>query len=136
MQDLHLSKNFWLSEFTKRQTAVRRKIDNIPNDIVVRNLKILCVDFLQPLRDRVDCPIVISSGYRSKLLNKFVGGSVNSRHILGCAVDFTIPGMTLRQVVNLIKKEMQYDQLILEFNSWIHVSYSKVGNRNHFLTIE
>lgn len=135
MNDIQLSKNFWLSEFTHSQSAIRQCVNNAPCVSTVKNLKALCINLLQPLRDELGCPIIISSGYRSPQLNKIIGGANNSQHVRGQAVDFTVPNMTLVAVIEMIQKNFPFDQLILEFGSWIHVSYCSEYNRKQVLTI-
>ncbi|MEN9626857.1 MAG: hypothetical protein RJA10_83 [Pseudomonadota bacterium] len=86
-----LSTNFALAEFTESQTASRRGIDNVPDAVTQRHLKRLA-DTLEVVRTLLgNVPIRISSGYRSPALNKAVGGSKNSAHMKGLAVDFTAP---------------------------------------------
>ena len=75
MNDIQLSKNFMLSEFTRSETARRRKINNDAPESVIENLRNLCQNVLQPLRDYVGEPITISSGYRCALVNSYVGST-------------------------------------------------------------
>jgi hypothetical protein len=119
-----LSKDFTLEEFTISQSAERLGYDNTPDEFECFNLCELCNEVLQPLRDLVRLPVIISSGYRSLEANAAVGGSHNSQHMEGQAADFTIPGMSLEKVFNTIFKNLPYDQLIFEFGKWIHVSYN------------
>ena len=53
MNDIQLSENFMLSEFTASETARRRKINNDAPESVIENLRNLCQNVLQPLRDYV-----------------------------------------------------------------------------------
>ena len=76
MIDIQLSKNFMLSEFTRSETARRRKINNDAPEPVIENLRNLCQNVLQPLRDYVGEPITISSGYRCALVNSYVGSTI------------------------------------------------------------
>lgn len=133
---LQLSKDFYLGEFLISQTASRFNIPNIPNQKQIDNLKALCTKILQPLRDHYGRPIIISSGYRSLILNKRIGGATNSSHTFGEAADFTIPGISNKQVWDYIAANFNYDQVILEFygsgnSGWVHVSYSngRIANR-------
>lgn len=125
----NLTKNFTLSELVVSQTASRRGLDNSPNELVKKNLKLLAEKVLQPVRDNFNKPVVISSGYRSLAVNRAVGGSSKSQHMTGQAADFIIPGIDNYEVANWIKNNLKYDQLILEFyqggnSGWVHVGYS------------
>lgn len=137
---MQLSKNFTLSELIISQEGMRRGLDNTPTPEVIINLTNLVKNVLQPLRDLVGKPIVISSGYRSPLVNSAVGGAKNSEHMTGCAADFTIPGKTNKETAQLIMNNLIFNQLILEFYKednpyygWVHCSYSALGNRKEVL---
>lgn len=130
---MKLSKNFILDEFTVSQEAARSGIKNKPNATQIESLRLLCENVLQPLRDRVKRPIVVSSGFRSVTINRRIGGSATSQHCKGQAADFTIPGMSIADTVSLIKKMgLPVDQCIDEFSSWVHVSYGP-RHRKQFL---
>lgn len=145
---MQLSKNFHLSELIKSQTASRYGIPNYPNSTQTENLRIVCEKVLQPTRDYFDRPLIVSSGYRSPLLNARIGGSKNSQHCFGQAADFEIPGLPNKQVAQWIKDNLSYDQLILEFydgknpnSGWIHCSFvdrnrkqSMIFNGKHYST--
>lgn len=121
-----LSPHFTLAELTLSQTAERLGLDNTPPPEVMEALRRTCLG-LEAVRVRLGgAPILISSGYRSPAVNQAVGGSPNSQHTRGEAVDFTAPGFGgPRQVVDaLADSEVPYDQLILEFGRWVHISFS------------
>lgn len=129
---MQLTKNFTLNEMTYSSTAEANNIDNRPSVAVVENLKRLCVNVLQPLREHYNCPVIISSGYRCVELNKKVGGARNSQHLLGEAADFIIPSKNLKDVFEWLRLNLEYDQLLYEYNSrcrWIHVSFHSGLNR-------
>ena len=75
----YLSKNFTLEELVYSDTAKRYGLNNTPTPQVIANLKNLCVNVLQPLRDYLGKPIRVTSGYRSPEVNKRVGGAVDSQ---------------------------------------------------------
>ena len=126
--------NFTISELCKSDIAKQKGIRNIPNLAELDNMLNLIVYCLQPIRERINKPMIISSGYRSYALNKEVGGVYNSQHTKGQAVDFTVPGMTIAEVINIIRNSgIEYDQLINEYNRWVHISYSKGCNRKQIL---
>ena len=127
---MKLTKNFWLQEFTKSNTATRLGIDNTPDAEVIDNLKNLCENVLQPVRDHFEEVVSVSSGYRSKALNKAVGGSITSDHVKGFAADFEIYGIDNYKVAKYIQDNLEFDQLILEYyvdgninSGWLHCSY-------------
>lgn len=133
---MNLSKNFTLDEMTLSQTAERKGIKNIPPPNVVKALIHTC-NQLEKVRDLLKAPILVSSGYRSPLLNKDVGGSSTSQHVLGQAVDFVAPKFgTPREIVEAIKNSnIVFDQLILEFDRWVHISFKETNNRKQVLAI-
>jgi len=119
-----LTEHFTLEELFLSQTATRRGLDNTPPPEVVKNLKALCVNVLEPLRQLTGQPIVINSGYRSPTLNKLVKGAKNSQHVLGEAVDIICPALGQKKLFDLLRKSgLPFDQVIDEFGSWVHVSY-------------
>jgi zinc D-Ala-D-Ala carboxypeptidase len=137
---MELSKSFTLNELTKSQEATRLGIDNTPSEEHIENLKILCENILQPIRDFYGMPVSISSGYRSAALCEAVGSSSKSQHTKGQAADFEIFGITNKDLADWITTNLDYDQCILEFwnpnepnSGWVHCSYNSAGNRKQYL---
>ena len=137
---MNLSKNFTLAELTKSETAIRRGIDNTPNDEALNNLKTLCNMVLQKVRNSHGV-VVVTSGYRSPELNKAIGGSTTSDHCKGLAVDFEVPGLDNKQLALWIQDNLTFKQLILEFytegepnSGWVHCSFEEGNNKNQVLT--
>lgn len=137
---MKLSKNFSLNELTHSSTANYNKVDNTPGRLELENLKKLCHDILQPIRDKWGDSIFVNSGYRNPILNRLVGGSTTSQHILGQAVDITVGSKSSNKklfdlIVGMIeRKEITVGQLISEKDySWIHISlpYKKVNQVLH-----
>ena len=129
---MQLSKNFNLSEFTKSDTAQRLKLNNTPNPSQAENLRRLCIHVLQPLREHFNKPVKITSGFRSPAVNRAVGGATNSQHSKGEAADFVIDGVPNTRAIDYIRNNLNFDQLILYKNGWIHVSYCQGNNRKQF----
>lgn len=128
---MNLTENFTLNELVYSATAEKNKIDNRPSVQVIANLKSLCENVLQPLRNALGCPIVITSGFRCAVLNKKVGGQSNSQHLMGQAADLIVPRKDLKDVFNYIKSHLNYDQLLYEYSKtdkWIHVSFRNDGH--------
>jgi hypothetical protein len=123
---MKLSPNFSLEELTFSQVASRRGMDNTPPDKVKDNLERLAF-FLEQVRKVFNKPFLISSGYRSREVNESVGGSKTSQHCEGCAADFNVKGMSPNAVVRaIVDANIPYDQVILEFDSWVHISVPTV----------
>lgn len=138
---MQLSKHFKLSEFTKSQTAARLGIDNTPPEEVIPKLTFLCSQILEPLREKIDKPIIVTSGYRCVELSKAIGSSENSQHTKGEAVDIEALGMSTLNLAEMIINHFDFDQCILEcytpgdMNSgWVHVSLTSGENRKEVLT--
>ena len=141
-----LTKNFCLDELTRSATAIRYGICNEPPVEVISNLQNLCQEVLQPLRDHLGVPVVITSGYRCRLLNRLVGGVPNSQHIAGEAADIIVPGAgskvdlpLMREAFAWIGKNCVFDQLIWEQGKggsvWIHVSCKRRLGENRRLKV-
>jgi zinc D-Ala-D-Ala carboxypeptidase len=138
---MQLSKHFKLSEFTKSQTAARMGIDNTPPEEVIPKLTFLCSQILEPLREKIDKPIIVTSGYRCVELSKAIGSSENSQHCKGEAVDIEALGMSTLNLAEMIINHFDFDQCILEcytpgdMNSgWVHASLTSGENRKEVLT--
>ena len=140
--DMQLSEHFNLKEFTKSETAIRKRIDNTPNSAHATNLKAVCEKILEPVRNHFGKPVRINSGYRGPALNAAVGGSSKSQHCNGEAVDFEIDGLPNPDLAKWVSENCEFDQIILEFydpkegpnSGWVHASYSAGKNRKQKLT--
>ena len=130
-----------MAEFVRSATAQKLGIDNSldtsakADQTIVRNLKALSENILEPLRNYACQPIVISSGYRCPALNKAVGGSKMSQHLTGEACDIHIPSISQGRLwLEWIMDNTSFDQLIWERNKggthWIHVSYKADPTKN------
>lgn len=133
----NLSKNFTLQEFIYSDTARKYKINNIPSIEIQRNIGLLCNKLLQPLRDYLNLPIKITSGYRSPELNKKVGGSSTSQHTRGQAVDIVVKGLSIKELAKkVLDSNLVFDQMIEEYSgntTWLHLSYNSKLNRKQYL---
>lgn len=150
IQNQMLSPHFSLKELTDSQTAVRYGIANVPSEQEIENLRRLCQGTLEPLREALQLPVVITSGFRTKALNdKLAHSSERSQHMQGCAADFYISSAgskvqgeeapsrrellikAFREI--LTNPKIDFDQIIL-YPSFIHVSYvSYKANRRGIL---
>tara|TARA_R100000664_G_C2759058_1_gene148424 strand:- start:5340 stop:5807 length:468 start_codon:yes stop_codon:yes gene_type:complete len=141
---MKLSDNFSLCELTKSQTAERLGIDNFPDQEQIENLKNLCENILQPVRNYFKQPVIITSGYRSPELSNKIGSSSRSQHCKGQAADLEIAGISNKDLADWISRNVNYDQVILEFHDplepqsgWVHVSFvNEYSNREKYLVAE
>lgn len=139
---MQLSPHFKLVEFTRSATAQARHIDNTPNEEQIKNLKFLCDNVLEPLREQFG-PIIIGSGFRCPALNTAVGGVKNSQHKSGEACDIHLPSIEVgKKYFEFLKKLPIFDQLIWERDNprsnhyWIHVSIKRSGkNRKQVIPL-
>lgn len=132
---MNLSEHFTLQELIESPTAAKEGIDNTPDAPTIANLKRLC-QVLEAVRVQVGAPLLISSGYRSPALNSRIGGVANSAHVRGLAADFTVVGLSPRQTIELIVDSgLAFDQLILEFDRWVHLAVSEDRPRRQVLTL-
>ena len=136
-----LSANFSLNELTKSETALRHDLDNTPPQEVVDNLRTLCENILQPVREGYGVAVKVNSGYRAPEVNAAVGGSKTSDHCKGQAADIEIPGVANADLAQWIMDNLEYTQLILEFytsgipdSGWVHVSYDPNNLKKQELT--
>ena len=133
---MKLSENFTLEELIRSNAAERMGFDNVPKDEkVVENLRSLCLEVLQPLRDYVGAPVHINSGYRCPELNMAVGGVKNSQHCRGEAADIRIVSPKQgREWAAWIEDNCRFDQMLLERNKngavWLHVSCKRDASKN------
>lgn len=89
--NIYLSPHFSLKEMTDSQTAVKYGIANVPSEQEIENLRRLCQGTLEPLREALQLPVVITSGFRTKALNdKLAHPSERSQHMQGQAADFYV----------------------------------------------
>ena len=121
---IQLSEHFSLDELIYSDVAARHVIDNKPNGDAVVNLTRLD-KLLEQVRSLFNKPIRINSAYRSPEVNNLVGSKPSSQHCFGCAADIRIDGYSPDEIVKVIQKsDIKYDQLIREFDSWVHISIS------------
>ena len=136
-----ISKYVTYQEVTKSNQATALKLANIPNATQLNNLRLVCTNVFDKVREHFGKPIGISSGFRSVELNSKIGGSKTSQHCEGKALDIDgdiFGGINNKLLFFYIKENCIFDQLIWEFGSenapdWVHVSYNEGKNRGQVL---
>ena len=134
-----LGKYFNLNEMTTTKSGFR----NVPTTDEIDNIKKV-VKVLDLIRETLGVPVRVNSGYRSLLVNNAAGGAKNSAHRLGLAADIVAPkykngdvyelAVTIQKILK--DNNIEFDQLILEFNSWVHISFVKTGGRRECLVVD
>lgn len=128
----HLTTHFTLEEMLTSQTAIRFRYDEQfnPPANVISSLIALCENILEPLRRALKKPIRVSSGYRCPRVNAKIGGAKKSQHLDGEAADIQVMSMEVEELFQFIKaSDLPFDQLIQEFDSWIHISFGPRSRR-------
>jgi len=136
-----ISDHISFTEATKSRVAIENNIDNEPNFDQICKMIFVAENIFEPVRDKFQVPIAVTSFFRSIKLNKRVKGSKTSSHMKGEAVDLDADVfglLTNREIFDYINSCLDFDQLIWEFGddrnpAWVHVSSKESGNRNQVL---
>ena len=132
---MFITPHFILQELIVSQVAAREGLDNTPGPDVLSNLTLLC-HTLEAVRELFGLPVLINSGYRSEAVNRRVGGTPNSAHRWGLAADFQVVGVTPADLARCIaESDVVFDQLILEYDRWVHLGISLDEPRRQVLTV-
>jgi len=104
--------------------------ETVPVD-VQRSLLALTRDVLDPLRDRLARPVIVTSGWRSPAVNATVGGSETSDHMTGGAVDIVVAGLTAQELAaEVAAVAPSWDQIIYyPHTGHVHLGYPASGRR-------
>lgn len=137
-------RHFTIEELTSSDRARELGIDNTPDKDSIERLTTLIIEVLDPARELLGKPIVVTSGYRCSVLNTAVGGQPNSQHTKGEAADLQC--YNNKYLFDIIRENLSFDQLILEtkdifdrngnktgVREWVHISYKKGKNRKQVL---
>jgi hypothetical protein len=138
---MNISKYVTYIEATKSETAIRKGIENEPNEEQLEAMKYVAENVFDKIREHIGGPLGITSFYRCPELNAAIGGSRTSQHPKGEAIDIDCDRYgvsTNKYVFDYILKNLAFDQLIWEFGThqnpaWVHVSLKKRLNRGEVL---
>lgn len=120
---IKISKHFSLEELCRTS----QPYENTPNTQQVINLCFGVHNILEPLRNLLEKPIIINSGFRSKKVNEAVGGVSNSQHLQGLAADIHVSPSDMPRVFYILKTIKHCDQ-VLGGRSFVHISWVINGN--------
>jgi uncharacterized protein YcbK (DUF882 family) len=125
---MKLTENFSLKEFACHDGS------EMPNDVIQR-LQILAIQ-LQKIRNFINMPININSGYRSPAHNKSIGGVSNSQHVLGNASDLSIKNMTPEQLRDILEDLIDEGEILQGgigiYNSFVHYDIGYNGKKRRW----
>jgi zinc D-Ala-D-Ala carboxypeptidase len=129
-----LTEHFSMAEMIATQ---QRGIDNTPDSASIRANITRTAQLLERIRELLGAPVIVTSGYRCPVLNRAVGGSVNSAHMQGLAADilapeFGVPYDVCRKIEPHLA-EFGIDQLIYE-GAWSHCGLREGEPRHQALT--
>ena len=137
-----ISKHISYKEGTYSQTALRRGLDNTPDESQLKCMKEIAEAVFEPLREWVGGPIKINSFFRGEPVNTAIGGSTRSQHMKGQAIDIddTFGHKTNAEMYHYIKDNLDFDQMIWEFGddknpNWVHISWVSHRPNRKKLTI-
>jgi hypothetical protein len=132
---MQISKYVSLKEATKSDYAIRKQINNIPDDGQLVAMKNVATNVFDKVREHFGKPIGISSFFRSKEINKAIGGSINSDHCNGCAIDIDADifgGVKNSEIFNYIKNNLEFDQLLSIVNAGLPIHIDSVYSLNEY----
>jgi zinc D-Ala-D-Ala carboxypeptidase len=124
-----LSPHFTVAELTTTSQRGRdgKLLENVPDAEALHYLRKLALVLLEPIRDLLECPIRVNSGFRCEAVERRVSGKAFGQHMLGQAADIVpLAKMPLGVAYRgIFESPLPYDQLLLERvggAEWIHVS--------------
>jgi len=123
---MNLSPNFTAEEFTRSTYATRHGIDNALPDDLLESAR-MQAQGLERVRAVLSLPLHVDSGYRCLAVNRGIGSSDTSRHVVAGATDIICPAFgtakMLAQKIIDYGKVILFDRLIFEVD-WVHVEFS------------
>lgn len=130
-----VGKGYFRYEDLKVSKAAQ-KFPAVPNTITPaagRNLERLVIHILDPLHERLG-GIYVTSGYRHPIVNSRVGGSKDSQHITGEAIDVGSSryGSSEALARAILAAGVPFDQIVWYHpsqSSHVHISLKAQGNR-------
>ena len=131
MENTKLSNHFSLGEFLN----VGKYPDNKPTLQVVVNLTYGCLMLLEPAREAIGCPVIVTSGFRNPRVNALVGGVKNSQHLLGQAADIRPKDPAQFQRLVAFLRSCEYTDQLLTGPGWLHISWSPFSAPRHFVRL-
>lgn len=125
---MQLTKNFKIQEFACKDGS------QVPQQYIANVQKL--ANNIQIIRDELDAPIVINSGYRSLSHNTKVGGAKNSQHLTASAGDLNQSKITPKEfyyfILDLIKQGKIYNGGVFLYDTFVHYDIGGQGRRGNY----
>lgn len=122
---MNLTDHFTFSELTHTDQAKYKEKNRQYGDSIKGQL-VRLAEFAERLRTVLGVPMIVTSGVRCPALNRAVGGSSTSQHVVGEAIDFRPKGIDAKDAFKqILASGIRFGQLILEKRSgpwFIHAS--------------
>lgn len=125
-----MTKNFTIEELTSSSFALKNNLDNTPDENQLCNI-LQSAKQLEKVRALFgNHPVKITSGFRSEMVNKAVGGSRTSAHMSGHAFDIKILNgkSQVENAIYLKKKLKTFDQII-SYKTFIHLGFGPLKRK-------
>jgi len=123
---MKLTDHFTKEEMERSNTATRLGLPNsCPVELMPNMFKV--ATRMELVRKHFNVPVSVLSCYRSSVVNAAVGGSSTSAHRFASAIDFTVQGVSVKEVCQWCAKNItDYDQILYEFGEqgWTHMGFS------------
>jgi uncharacterized protein YcbK (DUF882 family) len=118
---MRLTKNFTKEEFDSKDGS------EMPDDVLPNIQKL--ANQLQYVRDYLEQPIKVNSGYRSLTHNTAIGGSQNSQHLIGRAADIRVKNISSKTLYDLIEDLIDKGEILQGglglYNTFVHYDIRK-----------
>ena len=140
---MKISEHFTVEEAAFSRSAVVKRIKNEPTDKEIQNIKKTAEIILEPVRKYFRTPFRPNSFFRSKKLNRRIGGSKNSAHMTGCAVDIEVPKIDNYYLAEFVKDKTKATKVILEHyvknsptSGWVHCEFIEGRKKAAYTAID
>ena len=111
----------------KSSTAIKNMIDNRPDFVQCKNIEHFYINIVQKLEEMFFNKLIINSWFRNKELNELVGGSKNSSHLKGQAIDFYIENTDIEKVFKNISDNgniIFHKMILYKKRGFIHIGWN------------
>lgn len=133
---MNLTPHFTIEELAGTSVEKYKKLNLLKAQEQMGKMYMLA-GFAERVREIIGKPVIITSGFRCKELNKAIGGAITSQHVFAEAIDIVVKGMTVQDVFNrIVTSDLKYNQIIIDRNKsgsqWVHLSIGSYKQKLQF----